>query len=624
MDNTNGGATLGLNTGNRTITFFDPVMNNAANGLITVTKTGEFGEVIFDGTNYANASDRWSKVYGETTVQAGTFTVRNNAVYGALEAEATGAAAGDSTFTVDQNATLAGGILGEVRADKITLNGNLNIAGSATPGNGGGGFSTFKLTGNSVNFGANSRILFNTYLNDAATQLTDLLVLDIKNGSAVTGTAGIFVTNVAGLAAAGVTQGDGIKVVQTDNGTTSGAFTLANPGGFVAVGPYAYTLRYKTVGGTGEDWFLTSALVDCNTNPNDPACATPNSGDVPNYNPATSLIAAAPGLALTYGSVLLGSLHERHPTRHDQHGVDDNACGQDQLSWAECQSSAFWARGLGGVGKRNGGSAGIYGNHGPTYDYDYIVGQLGVDLLRTEDASGNRNHFGAYYAYGQIEGDVGAVNWGYAGQTGMHGNSLGLYFTHFGAEGGYIDVVAQGTRYGVNARDHITGAYINTDGTGYAASLEGGLPFWSDGDQTWGIEPQAQLTYQHININSTHEKGVLPGNNTKVSFDDVKSLQGRVGVRLAHNWKDAPDAVGSGWLRLSLTNEFLAKPKTTFSSASDPVSFEARQTGTGVELRAGFDGWFSGVALFANLGASTGLSGQGHAFDGRMGVRVPF
>ncbi|MDR2875048.1 MAG: hypothetical protein LBV44_09950, partial [Methylobacillus sp.] len=66
------------------------------------------------------------------------------------------------------------------------------------------------------------------------------------------------------------------------------------------------------------------------------------------------------------------------------------------------------------------------------------------------------------------------------------------------------------------------------------------------------------------------------------------------------------------------------QPETRFSSASGTTPFESKLTGAGFELRAGFDGWYSGIALSANLGATSSLSGQGYVYDGRVGVRVPF
>jgi len=157
-----GGATASFNAAvGRTITFLDPIANNAANGLLNVVKTGP-GAVVFDGSQYADAADRWSQVYGNTEVQTGTFEVRNNAVYGALASDV-GGTAGPSSLTVNSGATLAVvGAGSEVRADDIAISGILTGSGIVTgstvqiatggtlaPGNGTPG-SSMTVNGNLV------------------------------------------------------------------------------------------------------------------------------------------------------------------------------------------------------------------------------------------------------------------------------------------------------------------------------------------------------------------------------------------------------------------------------------------------------------------------------------------
>ncbi|MDR2219618.1 MAG: hypothetical protein LBE24_03450, partial [Methylobacillus sp.] len=235
--------TFNADTG-RNIIFYDPIRNNVTTGLLAVSKVGA-GSLVFDGTDYlASQPERWSQIYGNTTVRAGTFEVRNNAIYGVLAGDVSGTA-GDSSFTVNSNATLAGGgdlaanRIGTVRADTFTLNGDLNIAGSAAPGTAAGGFSTFNVVSSNVNFGTGSQIHFNTYLNNASVQRSDILVLDLA-GTATTGTANIIVTNVGGPGA--ITTGNGILLVETTGGATTTATAFSLPGGYVAAGPYQYEL----------------------------------------------------------------------------------------------------------------------------------------------------------------------------------------------------------------------------------------------------------------------------------------------------------------------------------------------------------------------------------------------
>ncbi|MEH2513652.1 outer membrane autotransporter protein [Nitrobacteraceae bacterium AZCC 1564] len=145
LDNGGGGHTLTLNTAGNAMAFYDPIQNSAVNGLLTVTATGG-GSMIFDGSHYNTQTDRWSQVYGATTVESGTtFTVRHNAVYGVLAGDL--GQATPTSFVVN-NGTLGVEAGSEVRADTIAVNaggmltgdgtvtGNTTInAGTVSPGN---------------------------------------------------------------------------------------------------------------------------------------------------------------------------------------------------------------------------------------------------------------------------------------------------------------------------------------------------------------------------------------------------------------------------------------------------------------------------------------------------------
>ncbi|TCG02711.1 hypothetical protein BZM27_53840 [Paraburkholderia steynii] len=52
--------------------------------------------------------------------------------------------------------------------------------------------------------------------------------------------------------------------------------------------------------------------------------------------------------------------------------------------------------------------------------------------------------------------------------------SGGLYWTHYASSGAYTDLVLQGTHYSGSASTAF--AHLNTPGTGWIASVEGGYP----------------------------------------------------------------------------------------------------------------------------------------------------
>ena len=140
--------------------------------------------VSFDGSLNQNVSN----IFAQTTVQEGSFEVAHNAVYGVN--------APNTSFAVNPGAILQGGIAGTVATNQFTLQSGatLNIAGNAPAGS---PFSVFTIDAAQASFQSGSRILFNTELNDASVQHTDLLVLS----HAVTDAPGtMVVTNFGGEA----------------------------------------------------------------------------------------------------------------------------------------------------------------------------------------------------------------------------------------------------------------------------------------------------------------------------------------------------------------------------------------------------------------------------------------
>ena len=114
------------------------------------------------------------------------------------------------------------------------------------------------------------------------------------------------------------------------------------------------------------------------------SCARRSIADTPSFRIETSLYAALPALALTYGRSLIGTLHERVGDIGGAHADP----GHD---------GALWGRVLGRDGEREGKN-GILGD-GPRYDYDFYAFQLGVDVIHNSGDSGD-DFAGLYGAYG--------------------------------------------------------------------------------------------------------------------------------------------------------------------------------------------------------------------------------
>ena len=88
----------------------------------------------------------------------------------------------------------------------------------------------------------------------------------------------------------------------------------------------------------------------------------------------------------------------------------------------------------------------------------------------------------------------------------------------------YLDAVLQGTWYYGSASTQF--ARLNTDGTGFIASLEGGYPFaWPQLGPGFVIEPQGQILWQKVSFR--HDYDGLGD----VALGDTTGPSGRIGLR---------------------------------------------------------------------------------------------
>ena len=620
LNNATGNATATFNAAaGSSITFFDPIQSNAVAGLVTVQKTGA-GTVAFDGSLYTNPVDRLSLIYADTMVQEGTFAVRNNAVYGVLAADV--GETTPSSFTVDSGAILAGGIAGEVRADDFALNGTLNIAGSAPPGSASGGFSTFTVTSNNVSFGAGSQVLFNTYLNDASVQRSDLLTLNL-NGSATSGTADIRVTNVGGPG--GLTTGNGIELVQANNGTTAGAFTLANPE--LRAGAFDYRLFQGGPDGSDpNNWYLRSTFMEGPTPP-----PTPGPGTFPIMGPEIATYGVVQPMAQQLGRAMLGThddrlgdlypvqpcepmlpIYTKAPPVYTKAPATD--CGTDGFR------PAVWGR--------------VFGqqidNHyqalaDPRTDGQIAGLQVGFDVVRSDSLMpGHTDYAGLFAAYGNANVDVSGLVTNTAatayvlqhtGHLNLNAYSGGAYWTHYGVPGWYLDLTLQGSSYGGGASTEF--AHLNTSGSGLISSLEGGypiaLPLFGPG---FVLEPQAQVLWQWVSFDSGND-GLGP-----VALGTTSETTARVGLK--GKWTITTDSgqVWQPYVRANYWSDFGGNAMTMFGVDSVPLISHAQY----MDVDAGFTTKINThLSAFADAGYQFAVSNDGggkrNGIKGTAGLR---
>jgi outer membrane autotransporter protein len=433
-----------------------------------------------------------------------------------------------------------------------------------------GAYST--LTVGNYTGSAGSRIGFNTYLG-ADNSPSNLLVID---GGRSSGTSSVLVNNTGGPGAQ--TVADGIQLVQvTGGGTTStDVFTLSQR---VAAGAYEYEL-FRGGGTDPNDWFLRSHLIDTPVDP-----TTPGGPDIPLYRPEVPLYAPIPAVARQMGLTTLGTLHERV-------GEEENLRG---LPEARAYANGVWGRMFGDrVSNRWNGTvdSSATGN---------LIGfQTGFDILRRTTDSGHRDHAGVYVAYSDYNSPsmrgfaLGMQNLA-VGKLQMNGPSVGVYWTHFGPSGWYLDGVFQGSWYDAKATS-LYGAGISTNATAYTASLEAGYPIHFGENNAWLIEPQAQIVYQGVSVDRSQDQ------YSSVDWNAGAAWTGRIGGRLQYSGRDERGTLWQPYARVNLWHAFSGNDSAFFGPSSPAIETRfgdtALEVGGGITTRVNQNVSFYGQASY--------------------------
>lgn len=438
---------------------------------------------------------------------------------------------------------------------------------------------------------------------------SDRVVVD---GGIATGNSRLLISNApdasGALGRGALTTGNGILVVDAVNGGTTAptAFSLASA---VYAGPYEYTLQRSSVDSSNpQAWYLRSTIE-----PEPPVPPEPGPAPVPNYRPQTSLYAAIPALALVYTRTLVDTLHERVGEERLNQG--DARLATDETTYGP---SLGWGRMIYRSGEQDGAKS-FLGNT-PEYNYDLSAFQVGVDLYRDVKADGSHDQAGVSLAVGSIDAGVSHYTGNNSGDDTLRAYSLGGYWTHFGQAGWYLDSVMQVHRFNIEAKPTDI-RKLKTHGWGYTASMEAGYPFEVRTDLY--VEPQAQVIYSSIDLDNSND---LAAN---VRFNDVDSLIGRLGVRIAKDWEtngsDNSVRRTNAWVRPSVWHEFKGQPKTEFSSQNGYVPFEADIGGTWGEVNVGVDYQANARTTFTvSTGYRQAFDNSNHGYDGMLGVKVAF
>ncbi len=268
-------------------------------------------------------------------------------------------------------------------------------------------------------------------------------------------------------------------------------------------------------------------------------------------------------MALFYGLRLVDTLHERMGEQRP-FGYGDKKMNRDSL---------VWGRFIYEHGNQEGSPNGIFGS-GPKYDYNIYSGQLGVDCYHGLHANNSSDSAGTYIAFGETSGQVNHFDHTNAGRNRIDTYTFGTYWTHYGPSGWYVDTVAQGSYYHVKAILNEEPSF-KTHGFGFMGSVEGGYPLQLGAN--FILEPEAQLAYQFIDLRDASDFAA------NIHFEDINSLAGRLGLRLAKSWTYG-GRIATLWTRISGWDEFFGKPQRVF--LLQQVSFHFLQTSMALGLNS--------------------------------------
>lgn len=555
----------------------------------TVEGTNAGGKFSIDGTS-GQASGLLLENGGSFTVNAGGLASNTTVGHrGTLTLAAGGSLSGRTQLSKGASMVLNGDVVstgdivnaGEIRFDNQTTP---DVALSRAVAKGDSPVTFHKLT--TSNFtGQGGTINMRVRLDGS--NASDQLVI---NGGQATGKTWLAFTNVGNSNLGVATSGQGIRVVDAQNGATTeeGAFALSRP---LQAGAFNYTLNRDS----DEDWYLRSENA--------------YRAEVPLY---TSMLTQA----MDYDRILAGS-------RSHQTGVN----GENNSVRLSIQG--------GHLGHDNNG--GIARGATPESSGSYGLVRLEGDLLRTEVA-GMSVTAGVYGAAGHSSVDVKDDDGSRAGTVRDDAGSLGGYLnlTHT-SSGLWADIVAQGTRHSMKASSDNND--FRARGRGWLGSLETGLPF-SITDNLM-LEPQLQYTWQGLSLDDGQDNagyvkfghgsaqhvraGFRLGSHSDMSFGEGTSSRDTLRDSAKHSVSELPV---NWWVQPSVIRTFSSRGDMSMGTAAagSNMTFSPSQNGTSLDLQAGLEARVrENITLGVQAGYAHSVSGSSaEGYNGQATLNVTF
>ncbi|EFI7439631.1 autotransporter adhesin Ag43 [Escherichia coli] len=555
----------------------------------TVEGTNASGKFSIDGTS-GQASGLLLENGGSFTVnaggQAGNTTVGHR---GTLTLAAGGSLSGRTQLSKGASMVLNGDVVstgdivnaGEIRFDnQTTPNAALSraVAKSNSP------VTFHKLTTTNLT-GQGGTINMRVRLDGS--NASDQLVI---NGGQATGKTWLAFTNVGNSNLGVATTGQGIRVVDAQNGATTeeGTFALSRP---LQAGAFNYTLNRDS----DEDWYLRSENA--------------YRAEVPLY---TSMLTQA----MDYDRILAGS-------RSHQTGVN----GENNSVRLSIQG--------GHLGHDNNG--GIARGATPESSGSYGFVRLEGDLLRTEVA-GMSLTTGVYGAAGHSSVDVKDDDGSRAGTVRDDAGSLGGYLNLVHTSSGlWADIVAQGTRHSMKASSDNND--FRARGWGWLGSLETGLPF-SITDNLM-LEPQLQYTWQGLSLDDGQDNagyvkfghgsaqhvraGFRLGSYNDMTFGEGTSSRDTLRDSAKHSVSELPV---NWWVQPSVIRTFSSRGDMSMGTAAagSNMTFSPSRNGTSLDLQAGLEARIrENITLGVQAGYAHSVSGSSaEGYNGQATLNMTF
>ncbi|EEZ6823075.1 autotransporter adhesin Ag43 [Escherichia coli] len=555
----------------------------------TVEGTNASGKFSIDGTS-GQASGLLLENGGSFTVnaggQAGNTTVGHR---GTLTLAAGGSLSGRTQLSKGASMVLNGDVVstgdivnaGEIRFDnQTTPNAALSraVAKSNSP------VTFHKLTTTNLT-GQGGTINMRVRLDGS--NASDQLVI---NGGQATGKTWLAFTNVGNSNLGVATTGQGIRVVDAQNGATTeeGAFALSRP---LQAGAFNYTLNRDS----DEDWYLRSENA--------------YRAEVPLY---TSMLTQA----MDYDRILASS-------RSHQTGVN----GENNSVRLSIQG--------GHLGHDNNG--GIARGATPESSGSYGFVRLEGDLLRTEVA-GMSLTTGVYGAAGHSSVDVKDDDGSRAGTVRDDAGSLGGYLNLVHTSSGlWADIVAQGTRHSMKASSDNND--FRARGWGWLGSLETGLPF-SITDNLM-LEPQLQYTWQGLSLDDGQDNagyvkfghgsaqhvraGFRLGSHNDMTFGEGTSSRDTLRDSAKHSVSELPV---NWWVQPSVIRTFSSRGDMSMGTAAagSNMTFSPSRNGTSLDLQAGLEARIrENITLGVQAGYAHSVSGSSaEGYNGQATLNMTF